>query len=114
MPLMTVTRECTPEERAVIARRMQHKRVGTLTSLFRGDDGRWVFFEEGQWEELAPSARAWNRDVRLALDGHWTVVSIATDGPRVAVERRDLQPPDYLPTPDSLVWSPPDDQDQRR
>ena len=33
MPLMTVTRECTPEERAVIARRMRHKREGTLTSL---------------------------------------------------------------------------------
>ncbi|HLK90616.1 MAG TPA: hypothetical protein VKZ18_12015 [Polyangia bacterium] len=81
--------------------------------LFRADDGGWLFFERGQWEELDPSARAWRRDVRLALDGHQTIVSMASDGPPVPVERRDLQPPDYLPTPDTLFWSPPEDQDPR-
>ena len=86
---------------------------GEVWWLFRGDDGKWLFFEQGQWEELDPSARAWNRDVTLGLDGHQAVVSIASDGPPVAVERRDLKPPDYAPTRDVLFWSPPDDQDQR-
>ncbi len=84
---------------------------GEVWWLFRGDDGKWLFFEEGQWEDLDPSGQAWNRDVRLGLDSHQSVVSIATDGPPVIVERRDLQPPDYVPTPDTLFWSPPDDQE---
>ncbi|HSY40787.1 MAG TPA: hypothetical protein VLA79_14700 [Polyangia bacterium] len=86
---------------------------GEVWWLFRSDDGRWLFFEQGQWEDLDPSARAWNRDVRLGLDGHQLVVSMTTDGPPVAVERRDLQPPDYRPTPELLLWSPPDEQDRR-
>ena len=83
---------------------------GEVWWLFRGDDGKWLVLEQGQWEDLDPSARAWNRDVRLGVDSHQTVVSIASDGPPIAVERRDLQPPDYVPTPDTLFWSPPDDQ----
>jgi hypothetical protein len=86
---------------------------GEVWWLFRGDDGKWLFFEQRQWEDLDPSARAWNRDVKLGLDGHQSIVSIASNGPSVAVERRDLQPPDYVPTQDSLFWSPPDDRDQR-
>jgi hypothetical protein len=86
---------------------------GEVWWLFRGDDGKWLFFEQGQWEELDPSARAWNRDVTLGLDGHQAIVSIASDGPPVAVERKDLQPPDYAPTRDVVFWSPPDDQDRR-
>jgi hypothetical protein len=86
---------------------------GEVWWLFRGDDGKWLFFEQGQWGDLDPLALAWTRDVRLALDGHQSVVSIASDGPPVTVERRELQPPDYAVTPDSLFWSPPDDQDRR-
>ena len=86
---------------------------GEVWWLFRGDDGKWLFFEQGQWEDLDPSSRAWNRDVRLGLDGHQSVVSIASDGAAISVERRDLQPPDYVPTPEVLLWSPPDDQDRR-
>lgn len=85
---------------------------GEVWWLFRGDDGKWLCFEQGQWEELDPSARAWNRDVTLGMDGQQSVVSLASDGPPVAVERRDLQPPDYAPTRDVLFWSPPDDQDR--
>ena len=33
MPIMTTTREPTPDERAAIARRMEHKRPGTSTAL---------------------------------------------------------------------------------
>jgi hypothetical protein len=84
---------------------------GQIWWLFRGDDGRWLCFGHEQWDDLEPSERAWNRDVRLGLDGHKSVVSIATEGPAVAVERRDLQPPDYVPTPDTLFWSPPEEKD---
>ena len=63
---------------------------GAVWWLFRGDDGKWLFLEQGQWEDLDPSRQVWNRDVRLGLDGHQLVVSIATDGPPVIVERRDI------------------------
>jgi hypothetical protein len=86
---------------------------GEVYWLFRSEEGKWLFFGQDQWEDIDASARAWNRDVRLVVDHHQSVVSIASSGPPVTVERRDLQPPDYVPGPDSLFWSPPDDQGQR-
>jgi hypothetical protein len=81
---------------------------GDVWWLFRGEDGKWLVVGHDQWDDLDADARSWNRDVAIAFDGHGCAVSIASAGPPIAVERRDLQPPDYLPTPDTLFWSPPD------
>jgi hypothetical protein len=82
---------------------------GEVWWFFRADDGKWLVFEIGQWEDLDPSAQTWRRDITIGVDGHHTVVSIATTGAPLAVERHDLQPPDYTPTADSLFWASPDD-----
>ena len=82
---------------------------GDLWWLFRLADGKWLVFELGQWEDIDPAAQSWHRDVTIGVDAHHTVVSIASAGAPVAVERRDLQPPDYMTTPQTLFWSPPDD-----
>jgi hypothetical protein len=103
-------------ERAVTEYRLAAERIvvasgedGDSWWFFRADDGSWLVFERGQWEDLDPDGRSWNRDVALGVDGHHTVVSIASMGAPVTVERHDLQPPDYTPTPDARFWTPPDD-----
>ena len=105
-------------ERAVTEYRLAADRIvvasgaggdGDSWWFFRADDGRWLVLERGQWEDLDPDGRSWNRDVALGVDGHHTVVSLASTGAPVTVERRDLQPPDYAPTPDARFWTPPDD-----
>ena len=82
---------------------------GDLWWLFRLADGKWLVFELGQWVDIDPAAQSWHRDITIGVDAHHTVVSIASAGAPVAVERRDLQPPDYMTTPQTLFWSPPDD-----
>jgi hypothetical protein len=103
-------------ERAVTEYRLAAERIvvaggedGDSWWFFRADDGRWLVLERGQWEDLDPDSRSWSRDVALGFDGHRTVVSIASTGAPVTVERRDLQPPDYVPRPDARFWTPPDD-----
>jgi hypothetical protein len=115
-----IARAQADRERAVTEVRLAADRIvvasgddgsGEVWWFFRADDGKWLVLEHGQWEDLDPDARTWNRDIAIGLDGRLEVVSIESSGQPVAVERHDLQPPDYLPTPDTLFWSPPDDLD---
>jgi len=71
-------------------------------------DHTWLVLQDGQWTDLDASTRTWHRDIRVAVDSQCQVVSIASAGPPLGVERRDLQPPDYLPTPTTLFWKPPE------
>jgi len=82
---------------------------GDVWWCFRADDGRWLVLERDQWEDLDPSAQTWHRDVTVGVDAHRAVVSVASTGAPVTVQRRDLQPPDYMPTPRTLFWAPPED-----
>jgi hypothetical protein len=74
---------------------------GEVWWCFRSDDGTWLVFENGQWNDFDP-LRTWNSDVRVGVDGHHTVVSIENSGVPIVVERHDLQPPDFMPTPDTV------------
>ncbi|HEY7374450.1 MAG TPA: hypothetical protein VIF57_19960 [Polyangia bacterium] len=105
-------------ERAVTEYRLAADRIvvasgaggtGDTWWFFGADDGRWLVLERGQWEDLDPDGQSWSRDVTLAVDGHHTVVSVASAGAPVSVERRDLRPPDFAPGPDARFWTPPDD-----
>jgi hypothetical protein len=105
--------------RAVTEYRIETDRIVVVSEL-AGDyetfwffrdaaDRTWLLIKNGQWWDLEASARAWSRDLRIAVDGERHVVSIASSGPRVFVERRDLQPPDHVPAPDTLFWARPAD-----
>ena len=82
---------------------------GDVWWLFSAGDGTWLVIERGQWEDVDPDALTWRRDVVLGVDDHHNLVSTASSGAPLTVERLDLQPPDYLPTPNTRYWSPPDD-----
>jgi hypothetical protein len=82
---------------------------GDVWWLFRIDPGAWLAFEQGQWDGVDGSARRWCRETRIGVDAHRTVVSIESTGDPIVVERRDLRPPDFAPTPETLFWSPPDE-----
>jgi hypothetical protein len=76
--------------------------------FFRDEaDRSWLAVEDGLWTDLNVAARTWNREVRIAVDAERRVVSIATSGAPVSVEHRELQPPDYEPTPTTLFWTRP-------
>lgn len=81
---------------------------GDVWWLFRTDPGTWLVFEQGQWGELDGSGRQWHRETRVAVDAHHAVVSIDGSGDPIVVERRELRPPDFTPTPETLFWSPPE------
>jgi hypothetical protein len=71
-------------------------------------DRTWLGVEDGQWIDLDVGSRAWNRDVRIAVDSERRVVSIVSTGAPVPVEHRELQPPDYETTPNTIFWTRPD------
>jgi hypothetical protein len=76
--------------------------------LLRLDDGNWLVFDEETWSDLAPT-HTWHQRVRVVLDGEGTAISLQSEGPEIPVERRELQPPDYTATNDTLFWSPSDE-----
>ena len=105
-------------ERAVTEHRLTTDRIvvaageggeGDVWWFFRADDGKWLVLENSQWDDLDADTRTWNRDIAIGVDGRHTVVSIESTGAPVVVERQELRAPDYLPTPGTLFWSPPDD-----
>ena len=71
-------------------------------------DRTWLGVEDGQWIDLDVGSRAWNRDVRIAVDSERRVVSIVSTGAPVPVEHRELQPPDYETAPNTIFWTRPD------
>ena len=72
-------------------------------------DHTWLGVEDGQWVDLDVGTRSWSREVRITVDEQRNVVSVASAGPPVSVEHRELQPPDYEPRADTLFWTRPAD-----
>lgn len=104
--LTEIGREQAETGRAITEYRITADRIvaaagedGDVWWLFRIDPGAWLAFEQGQWDGVDGSAHLWRREARIGVDAHRTVVSIESTGDPIVVERRDLRPPDFAPTP---------------
>lgn len=115
--LAEITQRESARAQVVTEYRLRVERIVTATDelgdgytwwLLRLDDGNWLVFNEETWSELAPT-HTWHQHVRLVLDGEGTAISLQSEGPELPVERRELQPPDYTATDDTLFWSPSDE-----
>ena len=114
--LAEVSRRHDERARRVTEYRLTVDRIVTATAhpddggvwwLLHLDDGTWLAFDEEQWsDDLDATTRSWHGDVRIALDGSRTAISIRSEGRPVPVERRALQPPEFQERRDTLYWSP--------
>jgi hypothetical protein len=118
--LLAVARDEEERARAVTVYRLAVDRIVTAADtlgegeawwLFRLEEGEWLVFSDSQWADLDADARTWHRNVEVVLDGSRAALAVRSEGSEVTVERRDLRPPDFVETKDTLYWTPPESSD---
>ncbi len=82
---------------------------GVVWFLLQLVDGSWLAIAEEDWSSYAITDAQWRARIRFARSVEGMNLGIEFSGDPIAVERRELLPPDFLETPTTLLWSPPDD-----